>query len=169
MKLLIEVPTWLGDAVMASGAVDKLIENLNPDEVIVFGSFVATELFKPHSKVDKIIIDDRKHRFKQLFKIRADIGVSFRSSFYSKIFMKFSTKRSFNFNKNLKGHQVEKYNTFVDLILNKNLEIYPPKLYFKPFKYKNKGIKVIAPARNNQKEIFKSFGEKKLFPSFANK
>ena len=33
----------------------------------------------------------------------------------------------------------------------------------------NRGIKVIAPARNNQKEIFKSLGEKKLFPSFANK
>jgi len=27
----------------------------------------------------------------------------------------------------------------------------------------------MAPARNNQKEIFKSLGEKKLFPSYANK
>ena len=140
MKLLIEVPTWLGDAVMASGAVDKLIDNLKPDEVIIFGSFVATELFKSHPKVDKIIVDDRKHRLKQLFKIRADIGVSFRSSLYSKIFMKFSAKKSFNFDKNLQGHQVEKYNKFVDLVLNKNLEIYPPKLYFKPFKYKNKTL-----------------------------
>ena len=38
-----------------------------------------------------------------------------------------------------------------------------------PFKYKNKGIRVMAPARNNQKEIFKSLGEKKLFPSLVNK
>ena len=38
-----------------------------------------------------------------------------------------------------------------------------------PFKYRYKGINVIAPARNNQNEIFKSLGEKKLFPSFDNK
>jgi heptosyltransferase-2 len=135
MKLLIEVPTWLGDAVMVSGAVDKLIGNLNPNTVIIFGSFVSTELFKNHPKVSQVIIDDRNHRFKQLFKIRADFGVSFRSSFYSKLFMKFSAKESFNFSKNYEGHQVEKYNKFVDIILNKNLEIYTPKLYFTPFKY----------------------------------
>ena len=38
-----------------------------------------------------------------------------------------------------------------------------------PFKNRYKGIKVIAPARNSQKEIFKSSGEKKLFPSLVNK
>jgi heptosyltransferase-2 len=49
--------------------------------------------------------------------------------------MKFSAKKSFNFSKNYEGHQVEKYNKFVDNILGKKLEIYPPKLYFTPFKY----------------------------------
>jgi heptosyltransferase-2 len=80
-------------------------------------------------------VDNRNHRLKQLFKIRVKFGVSFRSSLYSKLFMKFSAKKSFNFSKNFEGHQVEKYNKFVDIILNKNLEIYTPKLYFTPFKY----------------------------------
>ena len=35
-----------------------------------------------------------------------------------------------------------------------------------PFKNKNKGITVIAPAKNNQKEVTGSLKEKKLFKNF---
>ena len=38
-------------------------------------------------------------------------------------------------------------------------------LHRTPFKNKNKGIKVMAPARNNQKEIIGLYKEKILFPS----
>ena len=54
MKLLIEPPTWLGDAVMASGAIDKLIEYINPDEVILFGSKIATDILKQIQKLQKL-------------------------------------------------------------------------------------------------------------------
>ena len=137
MKLFIETPTWLGDAVMSSGAIYKLVDFFKPDEVMIFGSFVATELFKNDFKV---IVDDRKHRIKQLFTLpKVDMAISFRSSFYSKILTKLITKQGWTFPKNLQGHQVEKYSQYINQIINQN-EIYTPKLNFTPFKYKNPTI-----------------------------
>ncbi|HIP93513.1 MAG TPA: lipopolysaccharide heptosyltransferase II [Desulfurobacteriaceae bacterium] len=127
MKLMIELPTWLGDAVMASGAVNKLIKYLKPKEVILFGSPVATSLYPNF----KIIIDDRKNRLRQFFKLpKVDKFVSFRNSLYSKL-LAFKYKGvAFNIKeKNL--HMVEKYNLFVNKILKKDLPLYPPQLPFK--------------------------------------
>jgi heptosyltransferase-2 len=133
MKLLIEPPTWLGDAIMASGAIDKIIEELNPTEVVIFGSFVSTELFKNHPKVTKIIVNKKK----LIFNINADIGISFRRSLFSKIIFFLNSKKRYFF-KNLKMHQVEKYNKFIDNILKKELKTYNPKIYFEPKKFENK-------------------------------
>jgi len=131
MKLLIETPTWLGDAVMASGAIYKLIDYYKPTEVIIFGSFLGISLFKDEYKT---IQDDRKHRIKQLFKLpQVDVAISFRSSFYSKILTKFIAKKGYLFSKS-NGHQVEQYSNYVNKIINQN-KIYPPKLNFIPFKY----------------------------------
>ena len=65
MKILIEPPTWLGDAVMASGAIDKLLKVLKADEYILFGSFIATEVLKTNPKINKVIVDNRKNRLKK--------------------------------------------------------------------------------------------------------
>jgi len=131
MKLLIETPTWLGDAVMSSGAIEKVIEYFNPDEVIIFGSFVSTELFKPIA--NKVVVD-KKEKFKNIFNLeKVDIAISFRSSFYSKFLMKLKSKKSYNFFKSY-GHQVEQYSNYVNSIINQD-KIYPPKLNFTPFKY----------------------------------
>jgi heptosyltransferase-2 len=132
MKLLIEPPTWLGDAVMASGAIDRLLEYFKPKKAILFGSFVATELFK--EKFDEVIIDNRKHRFKQFFNLpKVDLFISFRGSLYSKA-LKFKAKKSFTFDNKFSGHMVEKYSKYVNNIINEN-KIYSPKLEFKPFKF----------------------------------
>jgi len=121
MTLLIEPPTWLGDAVMASGAIKKLLEFFNPTKTILFGSFVATELFKGEF-------------FRQFFKLpKVDLFISFRRSLYSKI-LGFKAKKSFIFDGPFKGHMVEKYSQYVNSIINKN-EIYSPKLNFKPFEF----------------------------------
>ena len=134
MKLLIELPTWLGDAVMASGAVEKLIKNVNPEKTVFLGSFVSTSLYKENYN---IIIDDRKHRFKQLFKLpRADMFVSFRNSLYSKLLAFKYNGYTFKNTTNL--HMVEKYNLYINSILKKNLPLYPPKLSFKPKKFNQK-------------------------------
>jgi len=132
VKLFVEVPTWLGDTVMASGAIYKLIEHYKPKDITIFGSLVSTQLFKDEYKT---IVDDRSHRIKQLYKLpKADIAVSFRSSFYSKIMVNLIAQKGYIFPKNLQGHQVEKYSNYINNIINKQ-EIYPPKLHFTPIKY----------------------------------
>ncbi len=137
MKLLIELPTWLGDAVMATGAVEKLIKYLNPKEVILFGSFVSTSLYKNQFP---IIIDDRNNRLKQLFRLpKVDMFVSFRNSIYSKILsLRYG---GFTFRDKTSIHMVEKYNKYVDKILkDDSLSVFPPKLNFKPKKYLKKSF-----------------------------
>ena len=134
MKLLIELPTWLGDTVMASGAVEKLIENVKPRKVIFFGSFIATSLYKENYE---IIIDDRKHRIKQFFNLpKADMFVSFRNSLYSKLLALKYNGHTFKNTSSL--HMVEKYNNYINSILKKDLPLYPPKLNFKPKNFQNK-------------------------------
>ena len=129
MKLLIEPPTWLGDAVMASGAIKALLDELKPEKSIIFGSFVATELLKEW--FDEVIIIDKKHKFKQFIDFpKADMFFSFRTSLYSKI-LGVKVKKSFYFDKNLSGHMVEKYSKYISTIIGKN-EIYSPVLPFKP-------------------------------------
>ena len=131
MKLLIEPPTWLGDAVMASGAIKEVIKYFNAKEVIFLGSFVSIELFKP---LGRTILIDKKHRIKQFFSLeKVDVFVSFRSSIYSKI-LGLKAKKSYVFSKNYEGHQVEKYSKFVNSFINQN-KIYKPSLEYKPFKY----------------------------------
>jgi len=82
MKLIIEPPTWLGDSVMASGAIKALVDNLNPSKAILFGSFVATELLKDY--FDDVIV--RNKSFKEVINFpKSDMFVSFKRSFYSKL------------------------------------------------------------------------------------
>ncbi len=144
MKLLIEPPTWLGDSVMASGAIDKLIEYLNPNEVILFGSFVSTELLKTNPKIDKVIINQKKILKNLITLPKADIFISFRRSLASKI-LGIKYKKKFFFEKIYTGHMVEQYNQHVDDIIY-NLtkkspkKLYPPKLYFTPKKTNAIGI-----------------------------
>jgi len=145
VKLLIEPPTWLGDPVMASGAIDKLLKVLNPDECILFGSFAATEILKTNPKINKVIVDNRKNRIKKIFTLpKVDLVVSFRRSFYSKL-LRFRSKKSFFFSP-LKGHMVVQYNDYVNNILYDligvffSTEIFAPKLYFKPIKYKKQTL-----------------------------
>jgi heptosyltransferase-2 len=129
MKLLIEPPTWLGDAVMASGWINRLIEYYKPEKSVIFGSFVATELFK--NQFDEVIIDDRKHRFKQFFNLpNVDLFISFRGSLYSKL-IGLKARKYFTFDNKFSGHMVEKYSKYVNNIINEN-KIYSPKLEFTP-------------------------------------
>ncbi len=132
MKLMIELPTWLGDAVMATGAIKKLIKYLKPKDVIFLGSPVATALY-PNSR---IIIDDRKHRLIQFFKLpKIDKFISFRNSLYSKLLALRYKGVTFNIKeKNL--HVVERYNLYVNKILKKDLPLYYPELPFKPKTFK---------------------------------
>ena len=50
-------------------------------------------------------------------------------------------------------------------VIKKTIPEVPKPASSTPFKNKNNGITVIAPAKNNCKEIKGSWNEKKLFPS----
>ena len=120
MKLLIELPTWLGDCVMATPAIENIVNFYNDVEITFIGSFVSIEALKTHPKVVKAVVLSKKYT--DLYKISRELGefdifFSFRSSTRSK-FLKFliSAKNKYQFDKNKyqNRHQVEKYNDFIN-------------------------------------------------------
>jgi heptosyltransferase-2 len=126
MKILIELPTWLGDTVMATPAIENLASHFNNVEITLLGSFVSITAFKNHPKVLKTYVLDKQYinLYKTLKDFdEFDVFLSFRSSLRSK-FIKFyiSSKSKYQFDKKkyIKGHQVEKYNNFINDSLNIN-------------------------------------------------
>jgi len=120
VKILIELPTWLGDCVMATPAIENIVNFYNEVEITFIGSFVSIEALKNHPKAIKTFVLDKKYT--SLYKISRDLGnfdafFSFRSSIRSK-FLKFliSAKKKYYFDKNKyqNRHQVEKYNDFIN-------------------------------------------------------
>jgi len=120
VKIVIELPTWLGDCVMATPAIENIVNFDNDVEITLIGSFVTIEAMKNHPKTEKTVVLDKKYGV--LYKIAKDLGefdafFSFRSSIRSK-FLKFlipaKNKYQFDKNKYINCHQVEKYNNFVN-------------------------------------------------------
>ncbi len=134
-RALIELPTWLGDCVMATPAIENIANFYNDVEITFIGSFVAIEAMKNHPKVVKTVVLDKKYSV--LYKTTKNLGefdvfFSFRSSIRSK-FLKFSisakNKYQFDKDKYINCHQVEKYNNFVSDSLNVNPNPGKLKLY----------------------------------------
>ncbi len=126
MKILIELPTWLGDCVMATPAIENIVNFDNDVQITFIGSFVSIEALKNHPKVVKTVVLDKKYRV--LYKTARNLGefdyfFSFRSSLRTK-FLKFliSADNKYQFDKNRYQyrHQVEKYNDFINDSLNIN-------------------------------------------------
>ena len=140
MRILIELPSWLGDGVMASAAIENLCANFDNAKIVFFGSFASANLYANHPNCEKIVIDEsRKSKFRLLNLIKTaknlgefDIAVSFRSHFASRVFLKFANAgRKFIFKNNgEKIHQVHKYLNFVNSTLNLQNLKQDQKLYF---------------------------------------
>ncbi len=127
MKIFIEIPTWLGDAVMTTPAIENIIKSYPEAKLTIFGSFVSTKLFLNHPSVEKIIIDDSKKaniRYLRLFELAKNAGenfdfaLSFRKNFTTKYLLFFvKAKNKFRYqryDKGLNTHQVIRYNDFVN-------------------------------------------------------
>ncbi|NDJ26786.1 lipopolysaccharide heptosyltransferase II [Campylobacter sp. MIT 12-8780] len=124
MKIFIHLPTWLGDAVMASAALKLVFEYFTKldkkAEFILHGSFVACELFKECENT-RIFIEDKKSRYLNFYKLtkilgRVDYAFSFRGAFSAKIMLfLLHSRHKFIFDKkhNKNAHQVLKYLEFV--------------------------------------------------------
>lgn len=149
MKLLVELPSWLGDTLMATPAIENVIKNFNDVEMTILGSSVSINVLKDHPRVVKTHILDKK--ISSFFKIKKELGkfdlcISFRSSLRSKIYMYFMTAKSkFQYDKKnyTNMHQVEKYNGFINSSLG--IESIPGKLTLHNIiKHKTKKNKLIG-------------------------
>ena len=86
MKILIELPTWMGDAVMASVAIENIINYYNSPEITLIGSSISIEVLKNHPCVKRSHVLTKKYI--SLIKIVRnlsdfDVFFSFRGSFRS--------------------------------------------------------------------------------------
>lgn len=126
MRILIELPTWLGDAVMSTPAIENLLNHFKDSEVTLLGSFISIEALKNHPKVVNSYVLEKNYiiLFKSIKRFnKFDYFFSFRSSFRSK-FIKFFVPSNIKFQYDKrqfsKGHQVERYNDFINSSLKIN-------------------------------------------------
>lgn len=139
MNILIELPTWLGDTVMATPSIEELVKQYPNAKITFFGSYVSTETLKAHPNSIHVEVDESKKAIPRHYWLyltakklgKFDLAISFRSSFTSKLFLwSLNAKKKIQYKKNIfNGHQVEKY--------AKLLHVKPQglKLYQKPQKY----------------------------------
>jgi len=125
LKVLIELPTWLGDTVMSTPAIENIIDHYENAEIVLLGNESSLDIFKENPRITRVEI--LKKRIRELAKIprkigKCDIFFSFRGSFRSRLLCYFLDvsqtfqyqKRNFNY-----GHQVEKYCQFVNQSINR--------------------------------------------------
>lgn len=145
MKIFIELPTWLGDCVMSTAAIENLSLNFLGAKITLFGNKTCLELFKSQPNCVNFIEDtSKKSSFRLLSLARTarsldefDIAISFRSHFASKFLLfclKARQKLCFKYHKN-SAHQVEKYLNFLNLNLSLKELTKEPKLHFLPIKF----------------------------------
>lgn len=142
-KIFIEIPTWLGDAIMTTPAVENIIKTYPKAQITLLGSFVSTQAFQGFKNINHIIIDETKkngNRYLNLIKLaksigKVDIALSFRRSLSSKFMMFFiQAKKKYQYKRLTKEeiHQVLRYNDFVNYSFKTNLSAGDLKLYYTP-------------------------------------
>ncbi|MGE3614200.1 MAG: glycosyltransferase family 9 protein, partial [Sulfurimonas sp.] len=96
MKILIILPNWLGDAVMATPAIELLSQHYPRAEFTFVGSFVAIEALKYHPLCKNAIVDETKkapNRVKATYELAKKLGsfdmaLSFRNQIHSSLLLK---------------------------------------------------------------------------------
>lgn len=96
MKILIILPNWLGDAVMATPAIELLSAYYPRAEFTFVGSFVAIEALKYHPNCKNAIVDETKkapNRVKATYELAKKLGnfdmaLSFRNQIHSSLLLR---------------------------------------------------------------------------------
>ena len=86
--IFIEIPTWLGDAIMTTPAIENIIKQYPDAKITMFGSYVSTQALGKMQNIEKLIVDDSKkegNRYLNLINIarevgKVDLAISFRKS-----------------------------------------------------------------------------------------
>ena len=98
MKILVILPNWLGDAIMATPAIE-LLATYHPDAKFTFvGSYVSIEALKHHPQCERAIVDETKkasNRFIATYKLARELGafhlaVTFRNQLHSSLLLRFT-------------------------------------------------------------------------------
>lgn len=150
-KIFVEIPTWLGDAIMTTPALQNIIKEYPNADITMMGSYVSTQAMGNFQNVSKVIVDETKksgNRYLNLIHVakevgKVDLAISFRRSFSSKFMMFFiKAEQKFSYKRLVKEqiHQAIRYNDFINHSLNLSHETLDLKLNFTPFKYKNKTL-----------------------------
>lgn len=135
--IFVNLPTWLGDAVMCSAALKALFAHFKDYHFVLFGSFVSCELFKDLQNVS-IELENKKKRYLNYIKFakkyKFDYAFSLRSAASARIllFLLRAKKRYvYNKYKHQDKHHVLRYIKFIEESLNIDIE---DKELFLPFK-----------------------------------
>jgi heptosyltransferase II len=132
MKLLIELPTWLGDSIMTTPAIENIVSHFKNVSITLIGSYIAIEAMKNHPSVIQthVMIKTNASFYKTVKSLdQFDLFFSFRGSLRSrllKLFITANSKFQYDKKKYIKGHQVEKYNKFINDSLR--IDVIPGKL-----------------------------------------
>ncbi len=98
MKILIILPNWLGDAVMATPAIELLASHYQDVSFTFIGSYASIEALKHHPLCERAVIDETKkasNRFIATYKLAKDLGqfnlaVTFRNQLHSSLLLRFT-------------------------------------------------------------------------------
>ncbi len=96
MKILVILPNWLGDAIMATPAIELLAAYYKDVHFTFVGSFVSIQALKYHPLCEKAVIDETKKASSRLFatyKLAKELGefnmaVSFRDNIYTSLLLR---------------------------------------------------------------------------------
>jgi len=145
-RVLIEVPTWLGDCIMATPAIENIIK-ANPNvKITIFGSYVSTTLMQKNPNVERVVLDKSKSAKSRLFWIyktvkslgEFDVAITFRRTFFAKLFIFFSQAKLKGYYKRYTKeqiHLVKRYNDFINRVLNSKTSPGSLKIYIEPTKF----------------------------------
>ena len=150
-NILIEVPTWLGDCVMTTPAIENIIKSYPNVKITIFGAFVSTAIFKEHPNVEKIVLDESKKassRLKWIYKQakalgKFDVAITFRRTFFSRLFIWFTQATTKGYYRRYTKeviHQAIRYNDFVNKTFKLDSKAQDLKIYFEPFNYEKPSL-----------------------------
>ena len=99
MRILVRMPTWLGDAVMCTPALDDLRRCAGDASLVLVASPGIMDLFQQDSRFDAVVADRVRSRPSSLTELRAlgqvlrtqhgpfDVAFSFKNSFSARYFL----------------------------------------------------------------------------------
>ncbi len=145
-RIFVEIPTWLGDAVMTTPALQNLCTCYPECRLTLFGSFVSTEALKAHPNVAEVVVDRSKgarSRLGWLYRYAKgagsfDLALSFRRPLSSKLLLLFlKAKEKARYRRHYRGvqHQVYHYNDFINRVLQTQYKPHKLRLYYRPKQY----------------------------------